>query len=142
MRYTKTTNKVEIDVASGVEVTFGDDLCGALGLAQRTHVSETQHVSRLSNMFYGLSDLFVYKNLVRGRLVGDTQSSLLRAIPVYGNYRDATHEFRHIHYTEAAAFNSDVVEVNIRTDTGELAPFVDWKVLLTLHLRNRNGGQS
>ena len=38
--------------------------------------------------------------------------------------------------------NSDVVEANIRTDTGELAPFVDGKVLLTLHLRKRNGGHS
>ena len=115
MRYTKTTNKVEIYVASGVEVTFGDDLCGALGLAHGAHVSETQHVPRLCNMFYGLSFLFAYTNLVRGRLVGDTQSPLLRAIPVYGNYGDATHEFRQIHYTEAASFNSDVVEVNIRT---------------------------
>ena len=44
---------------------------------------------------------------------------------MYGNYGDATHEFRHVHYTEATAFNSDVVEFNIRTDTGELAPFVD-----------------
>ena len=96
-------------------MTFGDDLCGLLGLAQGTHVSETQHVPTLCNMFYGLSYLFVYTNLVRGRLVGDTESPLLRAIPVYGNYGDATHEFRHIHYTEAASFNSDVVEVNIRT---------------------------
>ena len=80
---------------------------------------------RLYNMFYGLSYLFVYTNLVRGRLVGDTQSPLLTAIPAYGNYGDATHEFRHIHYTEAAVFNCDVVEVNIRTDTGKLAPFVD-----------------
>ena len=93
-------------------------------------------------MFYGLSYLFVYTTLVLGTLVGDTQSPLLRAIPVYGNYGDATHGFRHIHYTEAAAFNSDVVEVNIRTDTGKLAPFVDGKVQLTLHLRRRNGGQS
>ena len=58
----------------------------------------------------------------------------MRAIPVYDNYGDATHEFRQVHYTEAAAFNSNVVEVNIRTDTGEFAPFVNGKVLLTLHL--------
>ena len=126
-----------MDIVGGVEVTFGDDLCGLLGLAQGTHVSETQHVPRLCNMFYGLSYLFVYTNLVQARLVGDTQSPLLRAIPVYGNYGDATHEFKHIHYTEAAVFNSDIVEFNRRTDTGELAPFVNGKVLLTLHLLQR-----
>ena len=37
------------------------------------------------NMFFGLSHLFVYTNLVRGRMVGDSQSPLLRAIPVSGN---------------------------------------------------------
>ena len=142
MRYNKTTNNVKMDFVVDVEVTFGEDLCGALGLAQGAHVSETQHVPRLCNLFFGLSYLFVYTNLVRGRLVGETQSPLLRAIPVYGNYGDSTHEFRHIHYTEAAAFNSDVVEVNIRPDTGELAPFVDGNVLLTLHLRKRNGRHS
>lgn len=141
LSYNKTTNKVRMDVAPNVIITFGDDLCGALGLAQGPHTRETAHVPRLCNMFYGLSYLFIYTNLVRGRLVGDTQSPLLRAIPVYGQYGDATHEFRHIHYTEAEAFNSDVVEVNIRTDTGELAPFVDGKVLLTLHLRPKDGGR-
>mgnify|MGYP001801064773 CR=1 FL=1 len=30
--------------------------------------------------------------------------------------------------------NSDMVEANIRTDTGGLAPFVDGKVLMTLPL--------
>ena len=142
MGYNKTTNKVEMTIVGDVEVTFGDDLCGALGLAHGAHASRTNHVPRLCNMFFGLSYLFVYTNLVRGRMVGDSQAPLLRAVPVYGNYGDATHEFRHVHYTEAAAFNSDVVEVNIRTDTGELAPFVDGKVLLTLHLRKRDGRQS
>ena len=33
MRYNKTTNKVEMNIVGDVEVTFGDDLCGALGLA-------------------------------------------------------------------------------------------------------------
>ena len=129
-------------IVGDVEVTFGDDLCGALGLAHGAPVSETQHVPRLCNIFFGLSYLFVYTNLVRGRTVEDSQSPLLRAIPVYGNYGNATHEFRHVHYTEAAAFNSHVVEVNVRTDTGELAPFVVGKVLLTLHLRKHNGGHS
>ena len=138
MGYNKTTNKVEMTNVGDVELTFGDGLCGALGLAHGTHVSETNHVPRLCNMFFGLSYLFVNTNLVRVRMVGDSQTPLLRAIPVYGNYGDATHEFRYMHYTEAAAFNSDVVEVNIRTDTGELAPFVDGKVLFTLHLRKRN----
>ena len=139
MRYDKTTNKVKIKIVRDMKVTFGNDLCRALGLAQGPHVSETHHVPRLCNMFLGLSYLFVYANLVRGRLVGDTQSPLLRAITVHANYGGTTHEFRQIHYTEAAAFNSDVVEVNVRTKTGELTPFVDGKVLLTLHLRQQEG---
>ena len=85
----------EMDIVGDMEVTFGDDLCGALGLAQGANVSETQHIPRLCNMFFGLSYPFVNTNLARGRLAIDTQSPLLRSIPIDGNYCDATHEFRH-----------------------------------------------
>ena len=91
--YNKTTNKVEMNIVGDVEMTFGDDLCGALGLAHGAHVSETSYVPSLCSMFFGLSYLFVYTNLIRGRMVGDSQTPLLRAIPVYGIYGDATHEF-------------------------------------------------
>ena len=90
---------------------------------------------RLANMFTGLSYLYVYTNLVRDCMVGDSHSLLLRTIPLHGSYGDATHEFRHVHYIETTAFNSDAVQVDIRTDTGELAPFGDGKVLLTLDLQ-------
>ena len=39
MGYIKTTNKVETTIVGDAEVTFGDDLCGALGLAHGAHVS-------------------------------------------------------------------------------------------------------
>ena len=61
-----------MDIVGDVEVTFGEDLRGALCVAQGAHESETQNVPRLCNMFF--------------RSVGDTQSPLLRAIPVDGNY--------------------------------------------------------
>ena len=64
MRYNKTANKVEVYIVGDVEVTFGEDLNGALDLAQGAHVSDTQHVPRLCNMFFGSSQLFVYTNLV------------------------------------------------------------------------------
>ena len=38
MRYNKTTNTVEVDIVGDVEVTFGEDLSGALGLAQGAHM--------------------------------------------------------------------------------------------------------
>ena len=40
MGYNKTTNKVEMTIVGDVEVTFGDDLCGALGLEDGAPVSE------------------------------------------------------------------------------------------------------
>ena len=64
MGYNKTTNKVKMTFVGDVEVTFDDYLCGALGLVHGAHVSETPHVPRLCNMFFGLSYLFLYTNLV------------------------------------------------------------------------------
>ena len=82
MGYNMTTNKVEMTIVGDEEVTFGDELCGALGLAHGAHVSETNHVPRLFNMFFRLSYLFVYTNLVRGRMVGDGQTPLLRCMVI------------------------------------------------------------
>ena len=59
MRYNKTTNKVKMDIVGDVEMTFGEDLSGALGLAQGAHVADTQHVPSLCNMFFGSSLLLV-----------------------------------------------------------------------------------
>lgn len=138
LSYNRTQNTVIVTVAQGVTVSFSPDLIQIFGLEEVNYTKGEHRASRPCNMFYGLSYLMIYSNLVQGRLVGDTQAPLLRVIPVFGNYGDAAHEFRHIHYVEAAGFNSDVVEVNIRTDTGELAPFVDGKVLITLQLRRKN----
>ena len=48
-----------MDVVGDAEVRFGDNLCGARGLAQGAHVSETQHAPGLCNMFFGQIYLFV-----------------------------------------------------------------------------------
>ena len=137
LAYDKTANKVTANIASKGDYTvqFSDDLCAVMGFKNTKLRTGIHTAHRLANMFTGLSYLYVYTNLVRDRMVGDSHSPLLRVIPLHGSYGDATHEFRHVHYIETTAFNSDVVQVDIRTDTGELAPFVDGKVLLTLDLQ-------
>ena len=137
--YDKISNKSALRVSripgtSGITVDMSDDLRAFLGFDDTVFTEGVHTAKRLCNPFVELSYLMVYTNLVKSRMVGDIQSPLLRIIPVHGSYGDANHEFRHLHFVEAEAFSSDVVEVNIRTDTGKLVPFVDGKVMLTLQL--------
>ena len=138
--YDKRGNRATLTVMAVDDYTvhLSEDLCACLGFKHDSKLGAGIHKApRLCNVFTGLSYLLVYTNLVEQRMVGDSQSPLLRVIPVHGSYGDATHEFKHTHFVDAAGFNSDVVEVNIRTDTGEYAPFVDGKVFLTIELRRK-----
>ena len=109
-----------------------------LGFSENSFAAGATHTSdRACNAFVDHAYIFVYTNLVRERMVGDKEAQLLRTIPLYHDYGEATHEFVRTHYVPASGFDSDIVEVDIRTDTGAPAAFVDGKVLLTLRLRRK-----
>ena len=133
----KNTSVLLDNDSSFVNVAISEDLQDYLGFDVDKFSSGPTTGSRNSDPYSKLGYLMVYSNLVKNRLVGDTMAPLLRTIPVERGFGDAIHEFRHIEWAEAASINTDVIEVNIMTDTGERAPFVGGKVLLTIQLRKR-----
>ena len=82
--YNKTTNKVEMTIVGDEEVTFGDDLCGALGLAHGAHAQRQITSLTVQHVLWAELPVCVHKP-GQGRMVGESQTPLLRAIPVYGN---------------------------------------------------------
>ena len=134
----KTSILIKNDGSFGT-VAISKDLQDFLGFDVERFSRGPTTGTRNSDPYSKLGYLMVYSNLVKNRLVGDAMAPLLRTIPVERGFGDAVHEFRHIEWAEAAGLNTDVIEVNIMTDTGERAPFVGGKVLLTIQLRDRLG---
>jgi hypothetical protein len=84
----------------------------------------------------GLYSLLVYCSLVNERVVGDADVAVLRSTPVRGGKSMQAHEeYRTPHYLPAVAADTDIVEVHIRDEEGNLVPFEGGTVDLSLFLR-------
>jgi len=89
----------------------------------------------------GMTSLFVYSSVVAPRMVGDSLVPLLRVVPLREErkkkFNDTYHEFRKVHYSPVCNVNTDLIEVDIRRDDGEVVSFTSGKTILTLHFRPR-----
>lgn len=86
--------------------------------------------------------LYVYCDIVRPRVVGDSLVNLLRTVPVTGAQGDVVyHSFQHVQYIPLANLNFDTIEIDIRDDTGKRVSFEGGRVVTTLHFRRKKTPQ-
>jgi hypothetical protein len=80
--------------------------------------------------------LYVYCDIVRHQMVGDSSVPLLRIVTVPETARDAcVVTFNNIQYVPAKGGTIQTIEVDIRDDTGKPIPFNAGRVIAVLHLR-------
>jgi hypothetical protein len=140
LSYDDIHKKITIHVTAATgSFKLSQDFLNVFGFPSPSSFSYGNTTSEnLCNPYFDMSYLMIYSNLVRGRLVGDVKTNLLSVIPTHGIYGDTFHEFLHLDFVEAAPFNGDIIQIDIRTDSNNPAPFVDGKVLLTVEIRRRS----
>jgi hypothetical protein len=82
--------------------------------------------------------LFVYCDVARAQLLGDSHTKILRAVPVqHDRPRSVTisQRFSNIYYCRVGKARFDTVEIDIRDDTGRPVPFNSGRVIVVLHFR-------
>jgi len=136
-RLLRKTQRVYIKVAANVRVRLSLSLAQTLGFEQcdlrggRTHASNSP-----ADINRGLSTIFMYCDIARVSIVGDTKVPLIRTLNVEGQYGDIVQKvYNRPVYVPLQRTHFDTVEINIRTDTGKLVPFVGGKAIVTLHFR-------
>ena len=124
---------------SRYSVSFSSDLAWILGFTpnkkytQGVYVNETQ-----PDIGGGVTNLYIYSDIVANRDVGNALAPLLRVLPLEGGRNASVHkEFVHPHYVPASNIRKDAVTVNITSDDGTLMPFAGGKVSLTVHYRRK-----
>ena len=86
----------------------------------------------------GVNGLFVYCDVIENRAVGDVIAPLLKIVPIQGSYGDIIHyEPTRVEYCDIRYDHLDEIKIDIRSDTGELVPFLSGKVMITLHIKRR-----
>ena len=80
--------------------------------------------------------LYVYTDIIQNQLVGDVRVRLLRVVPVKSRYEDTTCvTYEQFQFLPLSRSNIQTIEINIRSDTGQLVSFESGKSIATLVFR-------
>lgn len=145
LTYDEIRNRVIFEIKDdrdGFGISFSQNVLNILGLKRKPHEYYTNGVytENPTDISQGFSALYVYADIVENRMVGDSMVPLLRVVPVENKSRSSDIQwvrFNHIQYVPVAQRNSDVIEINIRRDNGEIISFEGGKVVITLHFQKQ-----
>ena len=83
--------------------------------------------------------LYVYTDIIQSQLVGDVREPLLRVVPVKSRYGDTTCViYERSNFLPPRRSNIQTMEINVRSDTGELVSFESGKLIVTLVFRRKS----
>ena len=107
---------------------------------------EAQHFSigeyfsdSVTDLAHKYHTVFVYTDLIRPRIFGDSMVPLLATIPVKAEHGNmVSKRYNRIDYYPLQARTFSTVEIDLRTDTGDQIPFEFGRVIVSLHFRKRN----
>ena len=134
--YSAVSGKFTIVLHHGVRVTLGRSLARMFGLRKQLNMS--QRSKTVADLRRGVYSMYVYCNVCREVVVGDTKVPLLRIVPITGQHGDYVCQvYDFPTYTPLQRKNFSDVKIDIRDDTGRKIPFQSGKVTVTLHFRKR-----
>ena len=85
-----------------------------------------------------VDSLYIYCNVVEPRVVGDKQVPLLRIVPAEGDHGQLmTQIYENVHYVRLQRKSFQTIEIDIRDRTGNILPFEQGTLNVTLHFRQR-----
>ncbi|GFQ64880.1 uncharacterized protein TNCT_141431 [Trichonephila clavata] len=130
--------KVKIHIPDTSAVTFQDGLKDLLGLKQSTlhggtHISDYQ-----LELDGGITEIYVYTDIIESHFVGDTIAPLLRIIPVMSTKEDQiVINYQRPLYFPLRQNYIDCIEVELKSSSGDGIIFTSGKSLLVLSFRRR-----
>jgi hypothetical protein len=93
-------------------------------LFEPPQIEETEESESEVDIKRGRRAIFIYCSLVEDSVVGDTRAPLLRATVASGRYGDMYREvFDRPMYMPLRTSNFDMIEIDIKSETGESVPF-------------------
>lgn len=132
-----------------VKVTIDDTLITGIDLDSTLQYALGFQVPTIATNYYdeayyppdvraGKESIFVYCNLIAPQIVGDTQTQLLKVVPLRGKLGDLVDiDFPNIHYVELLTRKFSTVEIYIRGSDGQTIGFKYGKVIVKLHFRKK-----
>jgi hypothetical protein len=134
--YNSVTTKTTVEIKPSYGFSPSSLISVMLGFGgEEVMLKKTTESPYAADVFV-ISNIYVYCDIVRPQVVGDTSAQLLKTIPVKGKFGDNIAEtFTNIQYVPVQTKSFETVEILLRTDTGDPVPFERGKVVVTLHFK-------
>lgn len=129
-------SKTFLEVPSESEVTFGRGLADMLGFVNN-HFKSGEYISDYAlELNAGITEIFVYSDLIESHHIGDTFAPLLRIIPCMNekNEQIVKHYEKPIYFPLRNNF-VDTIEMELRTASGKNITFMGGKTFVLLSFR-------
>lgn len=122
-------------------VSFSPELAGMLGFRKKLEVHRNLFVTGeyLIDLNRGISSIFVYTNFITSRIVGNTETKLLRIVPVTGqDSQIILTSYDRIHYFQISTPKLNHIHIALFDSTGATIPFRRGNLSVTLHIRKKS----
>ncbi|GFR23266.1 uncharacterized protein TNCT_687741 [Trichonephila clavata] len=131
-------NKVKIHIPDTSTVNLQDGLRDLLGFKKST-LSGGTHISDYQvELDGGITEIYVYSDIIESHFVGDTIAPLLRIIPVMSTKEDQiVINYQRPLYFPLRKNYIDCIEIELRSSSGDGIIFTSGKTLLVLSFRRR-----
>ncbi|GFS93507.1 uncharacterized protein TNCV_1982141 [Trichonephila clavipes] len=112
-------SRVRLHVPQNILVTFGERLKDLLGFVQRTFTHGDYKSEYPLELRAGITEVYVYCDIVSESLVGDSSASILKIIPVGNEHSDQIVKYFTVPlYFRVKKQFFDLIEIQIRTSSG------------------------
>ncbi|GFT87405.1 uncharacterized protein TNCV_2503801 [Trichonephila clavipes] len=129
-------SRVRLHVPQNILVTFGERLKDLLGFVQRTFTHGDYKSEYPLELRAGITEVYVYCDIVSESLVGDSSASILKIIPVGNEHSDQIVKYFTVPlYFRVKKQFFDLIEIQIRTSSG--TPLNSYQLKTIMAMRGR-----
>ena len=130
------TGKFTMRLLEGVSVQFHREFSRMTGF--RRNIDFSQRSRGVCEIQRGVYSMYVYCDVCKENIVGDTKVPLLQIVPIRGDHGDYVCErYETPIYAPVQRNNISDIKIDITDDTGRRIPFQSGKTIVTLHLRKQ-----
>ncbi|GIY47584.1 uncharacterized protein CDAR_92771 [Caerostris darwini] len=120
-----TDSRVGLHAPQNTLVTFGEKLKDLLGFDRRTFGQGDYKSEYAIELRAGITEVYVYCDIVSASLVGDSAASILKIIPVANEHNDQIVKYFSVPlYFRVKKQFFDVIEIEMRTSSGTPIKFI------------------
>ena len=144
--YNASNNIISVSIVGGEHIKLNTDFAAILGFGSRRFFDWINKESAIVSASNGLDlnlkthNIFIYSDIVRYTLVGNTYAPLLRMVPTYNENRSkyVTEQFVNRYYHSLNSSYIKQISISILDDQGDPIKFRSGKVSVVLHFRKVN----